>query len=92
MLAYLGDASLPLSWCHLDSLNRFFRALSAIYIQFSLFILEPVLDQFLILEIVFGFSTFTGNLFGLPSKEETMTFIVYFFVTLPSGSYKVIST
>ena len=91
MLAYLGDTFLPLSWCHLNSLNRLFRALSAIYIQFSLFILEPVLDQFLILEIVFSFSALSGNLSGrLPKKKQWLS--LFIFVTLPSGNYKVIST
>ena len=91
VLAYLGDTFLPLSWCHLNSLNRFFRALSAICIRFSLFIQEPVLDQFLILEIVFSFSALSGNLSGrLPKKKQWLS--LFIFVTLPSGNYKVIST
>ena len=91
VFAYLGDTFLPLSWCHLNSLNRFFRALSAIYIQFSLFILEPVLDRFLILEIVFSSSAFSGNLLGChPKKKQWLS--LFIFVTLLSGDYKVIST
>ena len=91
VLTYLGDTFLPLNWCHLTFLNKFYRASSAIYIQFSLFILEPVLDRFLILEIFFSFSTFSGNLSGcLPKKKQWLS--LFIFVTLPSGKYKVIST